>query len=213
MRFVLEPVSGPDIEVVTLAEAKRQMGAFMSVTDRDTDIEALIVNAREWAEGFTGRALVDETWRLTIDGTGRFPASDVSGASVGDTTWVRGGLYLRKSPVLAIVSVATLDAAGESTTVAADTYALREEDSKWPRIVLLNGGTWGSGITQITFRAGYADRTGSPVETASVVPERFKQAIKLHVEAHYDKDPVMMQKLLDAAEALIRPERCELGFS
>lgn len=219
MKFVLERLSGPAIEVVTVAEMKRHLGEFASVTDRDTDIEGLIKSAREWVETFTGRALVDQQWRLTVGEQTSWdswpPPQAIRGPGyfIGDTRLDRGALYLRKSPALAIVSVATLDDAGESTTMDAASYALREEFSKWPRIVLLNGGTWATGITQITFRAGFADRTGSPQQDASVVPERFKQAIKLHVEAMYDRDSNMMQKLLDTAETLIRPERCELGLA
>ena len=47
-------------------EMKRHLRCFMSVTDEDADITNLIAAAREWAEDYTGRALVDQTWRLSL---------------------------------------------------------------------------------------------------------------------------------------------------
>ena len=53
MNFTLERVTQPDIEPVTLDEMKRHLRCFMSVTDEDDDITALIVAAREWIEDYT----------------------------------------------------------------------------------------------------------------------------------------------------------------
>ena len=66
MRYALERVSGPDIEPITLAEAKRHLGEFDDVTTRDDDVSGLIQAAREWVEDYTARALIDQTWRLTF---------------------------------------------------------------------------------------------------------------------------------------------------
>ena len=67
---------------------------------------------------------------------------------------------------------------------------------------------------QIVFRAGYYDAVGSPPDDdIDVVPMRFRQAIKLHAEAHYDRDSTMMPILLKVAEDLIRPERVEMGMA
>lgn len=226
MRFALERVSNPDIEPVTLAEMKRHLREYDSVTSLDTDITALIVGAREWVEEFTGRALVDQVWRLTIDQHGCLLCDPAPGACAngvipgsfayfsGIFYWHRqGGLLLRKAPALAITSFVTVDAAGVETAIDATQYELREADSKWPRIVPLSGATWTATTLRVTFRAGFADRLGSPQQGAEVVPERFKQAMKLWVEAMYDRDPVMMPLLLKTAEALIRPERAELSLA
>lgn len=221
MNFTLERVTQPEVEVVTLAEMKRHLRTFAAVSDEDADITALIVAAREWVEDYTGRALIDQSWRLTIDS--RTVTGDVVtgftippryGYYMGIFDWnSRGEIMLRKSPVLAVTSVKSVDLAGAETTISAATYELREADSKWPRLVALNGAPWTSNMLRILFRAGFADTVGSPGEGAEVVPVRFKQAVKLHVEAHYDRDKDMMQKLLDAAEALIKPERSELQIA
>ncbi len=226
MKFTLERVTQPEIEPVTLAEAKRHLREFAGTTDLDGDIEDLIKGGREWVENFTGRALIDQTWRLTIgdqpyfdtvigDIVRVFPEmSNPYGFYGGAFFWFRNReILLRKAPVLAIESFVSVDSAGTETTIDPTTYALREQDSKWPRIVPLSGATWGYGMFRLTFRAGFADRTGSPQQGAEMVPVRFKQAIKLWAEAHYDRDPIMMQKLLDAATNVIRPERSDLSIA
>jgi uncharacterized phiE125 gp8 family phage protein len=207
--FTLEPVSGPDIEPVTLEEMKRDLGEFAGITARDTDISGLITGAREWAEDFTGCALVDQAWRLTVEQMAA-PRRGVQWAA--DADWSRGGILLRRSPVLGITSFKTVDSSNTETDVDPTTYALVDADSKWPRIVALNGGTWTSGVFRIVLRAGYADRTGSPQQDASVIPQRFKTAIRLHVKAHYDADE-NMDRLVKAAEAMLKPLRTHLGFA
>jgi hypothetical protein len=219
MYFTLERVTPPDGEPVDLASMKRHLRTFTSATDEDADITAHITAAREWVEDYTGRALLDQTWKLTLQGRpGSFAGGDIVGGTrdgrlppgygyyFGLWMWSRSGeIMLRKAPVISITSFVTVDQAGVETAVDPATYQLREANSKWPRVVALNGSTWSTWLTgdmRITFRAGYADE--------DTIPIRFKQAIKLHAEANYDRDQGMMQKLLDAAEALIRPERSEL---
>jgi hypothetical protein len=223
VRFTLERTAGPDLEPVTVAQIKGELGEFASVTDRDTSLEEKITAAREWAEDFTGRALFDQTWVLSLQPDSFVPYSQGTdsvasyvpraGYYQGNLQLGQNGIYLRKSPALQLLSVVTVGADGYDTPMDASAYQLRDAGTKYPRLVLLNGGTWGSDELRITFRAGFADRTGSPQQDASVIPARFRQAIKLHVEAFYDKDQVMMEKLLKAAENLLRPERCELGFA
>ena len=99
---------------------------------------------------------------------------------------------------------------GTETTIDSDTYALREPDAKRPRMVALTGATWPNATElRITFRAGYADQTGSPQEDASVVPQRFKQAIMLWVKGNYNEDEDCMR----AAKALLKPLRTYSGFA
>ncbi len=96
-------------------------------------------------------------------------------------------------------------------------YARFADAARAAGIVPLNGITWPtSGIFagfRITFRAGFADRLGSPQQDADVVPVRFKQAMKLWAEANYDRDPIMMPLLLKVAEQLVKPERADLQIA
>jgi hypothetical protein len=219
MKFVLERVTQPDIEPVTLADMKVSLREFTQVTALDGDITSFIQGAREWVEDFTGRALIDQTWRLSIGEerwlTWLYPQRNTNVVTpINLSTWShnRDGIYLRKSPALSIVSFVTVGTDGVETTVDPTTYELRDANSKWPRLFGLNGATWTPPM-RITFRAGYADRASSPQQDTSVVPVRFVHAMKLWVEANYDRDEKMMSQLLDTAERLITPERCELGIA
>lgn len=213
-RFHLERVAQPDIEPVTLDELKLNLRTFSSNTDEDSMLSGLITEARQWAEHRTGRALIDQEWRLTI-GHGlaiNWVTDAVIGRYCGVVNWRDGEILLRRSPALEIVSFVSVDDAGSETAVDVSTYELREADSKWPKIVGLNGATWVNGLYRIVFRAGYADRVSSPQEDASVVPDSFKIAMKLRAEALYDRDSDLMQKLLDAADAVIAHEDCNVGL-
>jgi len=220
--FILERITQPEVEPVTLAEMKRHLRAFSSVTDEDADITALIVGAREWAEHYTGRALIDQQWRLTIDSRGAPVGDVVSGFSgyparcgyyTGVFDWSsRSEIRLRRSPALQVVSIKSVDSAGVETTIDSTTYQLREVDSKWPRVVALSG-SWTASMLRILFRAGFADTVSSPGEGAEVVPVCFKQAIKLWAEANYDRDEKMMPVLLKTAEGLLDKESTSSGFA
>lgn len=213
MKWALERVTTPTDLPVTVTEMKRQLGETNAVTARDTDIEGLILSAVEWAEDFTGRALFDQQWRLTIApylGSGTVPAGTYSGDYRPSAT---GEILLRRSPILSIVSVSTFDAAGAETEEDAALFEVRGAATKWPTLYPLTGASWGSGEMRIVFRAGYVDLDTSPAGDSEDIPARFKQAIKLHVQAHYDRHAESMKLLLDAATALIRPERCDLGIA
>lgn len=227
MQFCLERVTDPDIEPVTLAEMKLHLRAYGSDTSEDALISSLITSAREWVEQYTGRALIDQSWRLTRrmqyltrgDVVGGFNFGPGYGNFPGFYYWHmdfrRNGnqISLRKSPVLAIQSFVTVDADGAETDVDPTTYQLREAHSKSPRVVALSGAIWGLGDLRITYRAGYADRAASPQQGAEMVPERFKTAMKLYAQALYDRDPANIDVLMTAAANIIKPERTELSLA
>lgn len=213
MRWSLERVrdEGPSFEPVDLDEIKTRLGVTNS--GRDVDIQSLITSARVWAENFTGRALVDQQWRLTV-GSYLGSATTPAGVYSGDyRPLATGEILLRRSPVLAVVSVSSFDGAGTETVEDDALFEVRGADSKWPTLYPLTGASWGSGELRIVFRAGYADTTSSPQEDATAIPECFKQAIKLHVEAHFDRNPENRDWNIAAAKALLRDERCELGIA
>lgn len=215
MRFVLERVSDPDIEPVSAAEFVRNVGEFQAAaTERADDIASKIKTAREWAEKSTNRALIDQTWRLTLSDqiNGHNWVTDPAPYYYG---WAicQSEIPLRISPVIAITSFVSVDSAGTETEVDPDTYELREADSKWPKLVGVNGGSWSYGTYRIEFRAGYANLDVSPPDDASKVPARFRQAILLYAEALYDRDEKMMPLLMETAANLIEPENCNTGIA
>lgn len=213
-RFVLERLVAPEIEPVSAAEFIRNAGEFTeAATERADDIERVLAAAREWAEHETGRALIDQTWRLTLtDG----PTSDAVAepAPYGYYTgfFRSGEILLRRSPAIAIVSFKSVDAAGDEADVDASTYELRDAESKFPKVVGLNGTTWGSGTYRITFRAGFADRDVSPAQDGDAVPAGFRAAILLYAQALYDNDE-QAPKMMKTAEDILRYQRCNLDFA
>lgn len=213
MRWTLEPVSGPEIEPVTLAEMKTHLGEFDDIDERDDEIEALITTAREWVEDFTGRALIDQSWRLTVGDVASVDTVTRPRCYCGTSEVEGTEIFLRRSPALEIVSFVSVDAEGDETAVDVANYELVEADGKWPRIVTRNGANFGSGVYRVTFRAGYANRDVSPAEGASVVPRRLITAIKLHAEAIYDRDREMMDRLMAAAALIATPEKTGTGFA
>lgn len=214
MRFTLERVTEPEIEPITAAEFVRNIGEFSAnATARADDISMAITSAREWLEKETSRALIDQTWRQTLtDGINGYDRVQGSADAVsGYIPASRTEIQLMRSPVIAITSFVSVDAAGDETEIDPDSYELREADSKWPMLVALNGGSWTAGTYRIEFRAGYANRDVSPQDGTSVIPARFRQAVLLYAESLYDRE--RMDALQSAAERLIAPENCNTGLA
>lgn len=63
---VLERISGPTVEPVTLAEAKAHLR--IDSTDEDTLVDSLITTAREYIEEQTRLSLVATRWRYRLEG-------------------------------------------------------------------------------------------------------------------------------------------------
>jgi uncharacterized phiE125 gp8 family phage protein len=211
MKWALERVSTPDDLPVSLAEMKLNLGVGNDITARDVEIQGKIAAAREWAEDFTGRALFDQQWRLTI---APYVVTVPDGGYSGDyRPSATGEILLRRSPALAVVSAATVDSVGASEDLDTASYEIRGAGTKWPSLYPFSGASWGSGEMRIVFRAGYADLSTSPPGDESDIPECFKQAVMIYAEALYDRDPDKMSTLIKAAEALIRKERCDLSMA
>ena len=96
---------GPLIEPVTLAEAKAHLR--LEQASEDPLIEGLIRAAREEVEKTTGQALIEQSWRLTLDD---WPTSDV--------------LFLNRTPVREVLSVTVFDTDGAASVVDPSTYLL-----------------------------------------------------------------------------------------
>lgn len=92
-------LAGPAAEPVTLAEAK----AFLRVDDsaEDAFITTLITAARLHVEGTTGRALIAQTWRVSLDD---WPANREVQLPIG--------------PMVSLTSVTVFDADGVGTDLS-----------------------------------------------------------------------------------------------
>jgi uncharacterized phiE125 gp8 family phage protein len=184
-------VTPPATSPVTLADAKTQLRIDASVTADDAFITGLIANATNYMEEATGRAIIDQTWKLVLDG---FP-----GASGNDQWWdgVREGhvntlfgqsgpIELLRHPAKSITSITTFTQDDVSSVVPSTTYLL---NSSAARVTLRNGKTWPVSLrefdaVEILYVAGYgADGT--------LVPRGLRQGILVCVAHWYENREII----------------------
>lgn len=196
-------VTGPASEPVTLAEAKAH-ARIDSDTENDY-ITALIVAARELVCRLTGRAMITETWKLTLD---RWPGDEQeewwTGVRDGALSQLTGtSIEIRKAPFLALTSVEYLDEAGSATTVDSSIYYASPAPGEFGKVTLKRGQVWpvlyrNDGTVVVTFTRGYGS-------SASAVPNGLKHAIKMLVAHWYqNREPAS-----DCASGTMTPA----GFS
>ncbi|MDU4255576.1 phage head-tail connector protein [Pseudomonas sp.] len=127
MDFHLQQLSPPQIEPVTLDEAKEQ--CRIRHGQADTRLSRLIRSAREQVEGRTRRALIRQTWQQTQAG----------GAQC---------IQLQRWPVLEVTEVTVA-----GVPLDADQYRVRKGDGA--SVTLLAGPVCAEVV--VTFAAGYGD--------------------------------------------------------
>lgn len=160
--MTLEVVTPPASEPVSLESAKLFLRLAADETPsshpEDSLITAWIKSARGQVERYTGRRLVTQTLRLTLDS---FPDD----------------ILLPVSPVQEIVSVTYVDGDGTTQTLAADQYFLDDASSP-PWLVRAAGSEWPTveevaNAVRVTFVAGY-DADVSPPEE---IPQEYVAAM------------------------------------
>ncbi len=171
-------------EPVTVDEMKAQ-ARLDTIPEGSSYMTGLIAAASEQARQITGRALITETWTLTLDA---WPGSSAcawwDGMREGAIGMLEGeSILIRKAPFLAVSSVKTVAEDGTLTTWSSSNYFSAVENG-FGRLTKVNGATWPdmappvrqrSGIV-ITFTAGYGT-------LAADVPAPIRHAIKL-IAAH-----------------------------
>lgn len=175
LTLITQPSSLP----VSLAEAK----AHCRVEDaaEDATLNGLIAAATDYVEQYTGKAIIAQTWRLTLD---EFSDS----------------ILLPKNPVQSVSSFQYNDTQGVLQTLSADDYtADLASDPAW---IVINANTQlpdladGVNMVQISFIAGY-----------TTVPPSIKHAILMLVAQWYDNRAAVADKAMiavpHAVEALL----------
>lgn len=155
---------------VTLAEAK----AHCRVDDSadDTTVQILLQAATDHIERYAGRAIMTQTWELTLD-------------AFSDT------IMLPKGPVQSITSVKYFDTAGAEQTVSAANYTLdAASDPQW--LVKAADYSWpatldGVNMVKVRFVAGE--------ETA---PDVVRLAALLLIGQWYDNRAAASERALTA---------------
>lgn len=164
MEWGLTRTADATTEPVTLAEAKNHMR--VSHQDEDGLIDALIPAARQWVEHFTKRALVDQTWQLTLDA---FPAAE---------------LWIPRPPLMSVTSIDYTKQDGTSDSVDSSIYIV-DTDHLPGRVALADGESWPSDDLQsiaaviVTYQAGYGS-------SADDVPRPLRHAVLMLVGHLYE---------------------------
>ncbi len=157
---------------VIMDAAELRAHSRIDITDEDDLLDSYIAAATEMLETDIQRALLTQTWRLSLD---RFP-SDV--------------IELRVCPVIAVSSVTYLDGAGDTQTLATSVYTA-DTANEPGRITLKYGQTWPTTYLQanavtVTFTAGYS--------SVLAVPELAKQAVRMLVGHWFNNRETVQDK-------------------
>ena len=161
----LSIVTPPATEPLSVAEAKSQ--SKVTISDDDTLIGEYIVAARQYAEGVTRRAFVEQTWDYTLD---RFPLD---------------GIKLPIQPVSSVTYVQYVDTTGSTQTFTEgtspdtpkyDVFTDRPRTLITPKYNVVWPATRDHpSVVTVRFVAGY-----------STFPEDLKQALRLLVGHQYE---------------------------
>jgi uncharacterized phiE125 gp8 family phage protein len=209
----LKRLTEPQELPLSLAEAKAFLRIDEDLTAADALVMALLRSAVSHMERWTGRALVTQTWRLTLD---RWPeqssilSQDWEGWRQGaDLVTRRDFIEIPKPPLQSITTFQVFDTTDAAAAVATTVYFV-DTESEPGRVGSRFGQTWPSttlrphnGI-QITFVAGYGD-------TWNEVPDAFLQATRLLLAHSYENravcDEASAVAIPASAQALLRPYR------
>jgi len=163
-------------EPVSLSDMKLHLR--VDGTGEDTVIAAYQKAARIYCEEYTGRAFINQTWRMRLDD---FPTSYDNRFSYGD-------IYLNRAPLSSVSSITYIDPDGVSQTLSTDIYEI-DTDSE-------------VGLIRLKYNQSYPAVRNHPQSvtvnyiigygaTAASVPEHFIQAIKLLTGHFYEqREPV-----------------------
>lgn len=187
-------VTPPTVEVVTLAEAKAH--CRIDIDDDDGLIAGYILDGRNYVETETRRALMTQTWDLTLDYA--WPKERIDGS------W-RKRIVLPRPPVQSVTSISYIDGAGATQILAANQYKLAKADTGEWFIEPAYGVSWPTvrnemAAISVRFVAGYGSNPGD-------VPEALRHAILFGVELSYDRDPSMRETLERARDSRMFPFR------
>lgn len=174
-------------------------------------VEGLITAARQHVERVTGRSLMLQTWRLTLDG---FPAGrlndDRSPAIEGDD------LLLPYPNLLAVTSIKYDDVDGTEQTIDAADYRAQVDDVPG-RIALAYGKSWPStrghaGGVRVLYTAGYSAGVTLAAQRAAV-PQSIKLAILLLVGHWFEHREVVVVGTISSSlqftvDSLLSPNTC-----
>lgn len=197
----LKLIAPPPFLPLTLTEAKLYLR--VDHDDEDDTILRCVGAATSYADGLDGflaRALVDQTWELTLDA---FPLREV---------------LIPLPPLIEIVNVFYDDPGGVQQILDPSGYSIDAvNEPGW----IVPVGNWpqtfdGINSVRVRFRAGYVDASHSP--PVGSVPDDIKQALLLYTGTMFDDRAthIVGQTVTAApwsAEQLLRRRRVEVPIA
>lgn len=162
----LSSTTAPAVEPLTRAEVANYLRVDSDITEDNDLLDMLIVAARRYAEDYTGKALITQTWTLYQDA---FPTA-------------RGWMRLPKGPHQSVTSIKYYDENGNLQTWSSSNYAVDTRTDAAVRITLAESKTWPdthvqANSVEVLFVAGYGD-------AGSDVPHGIRVAM-LQMIAHW----------------------------
>jgi uncharacterized phiE125 gp8 family phage protein len=166
-QYGLSLITAATSEPIQLDEAKVQCGVAADVSYHDDALRMSIEAARQKVEADTGRALISQTWDLSLD---YFPAG-------------LDAIYIPKAPVSAITHIKYYDTSNVEQTLATTYYKtlLSREPAEirlkyqqaWPFIYSE------AAVVTVRFVAGYGS-------TYQSVPDGLRRAMLLLIHKDFD---------------------------
>lgn len=227
-------ITPPVAEPITLAEAKLHLrldddGDSPPVHPDDPLIQMLISAAREWCEGYLGRAAAPQMIELALDS---FPSSYLTGSAYFGSGCLRslynavvttsaGAIMLPMPPLSSIISIKYIDENIVEQTLASSAYAV--DDFQQPSWLLPASGTsWPAtaaviNAVKIRYWAGYDLPGDSP--NPNPLPWSIVAAMKLVLGHLYENRENSAQfsgnlELIPmGAQALLDGYRIRLGLA
>jgi uncharacterized phiE125 gp8 family phage protein len=173
----LVTITAPSYEPLSITSVEDALG--IPTGTANTRLTALIKEARMWAEGQTGRALMAQTRELRMDA---FPDSP---------------FQIDCAPVRSITSFKYLDDDGTETSLTENTDFVFLADTTTPAcgrptIALAYGKSWPTFTAypilpvRLRFACGYSVSTDNEATQQAAVPQAIKEAMYRYIRYVYD---------------------------
>lgn len=189
--------TAPTAEPVSLQEVKEYMRVENSTDERV--LRPFIETARRFAEEYLCRALMQQTFTLTVDAYDDVNDSLWEGTRTGPyLNYYKNHITLPRPPVQSVTSVSTFDDADTQTTMAASKYYV--DTSREPgRVVLRQGENFPTALRvanaiQVVYVAGYT--------SAYAIPEPIRMGIMQHIAFLYEHRGDMYEAAASSPPAL-----------
>ncbi len=191
----------PDIEPITLEEAKSHLHIELDYTDEDALITSLIRTARRLCESYSGRSFMTQERVIKMD---RFPSCEYYNRSR-----LPNGITVPYGPIQSIDSVKYIDSDGNEVELTEDVDFKADLHSDLARIFPTD--TWPStsnepNAVSVEYTAGFDAVSGGTEE----FPEEIRQAMLMQIGTLYEnrQDEVLgtsVNKMNWTSKALLDP--------